>query len=171
MSKKVRTESVRRLRHFWGGATYVALTMLIFTGALFLLEERVPAHEGHDHDSPPPLNLPVAPRVIAVTPNYELVGVLSGRERLTIFLQQFETGEPIKNAKLTVSADNSDVVAVAKDDGVFEVSAPWLASAQPIDILFKLTLPDDEDILTGRLEYASTAEAVTGRASSSPSQA
>src|SRR5262249_3322924 len=134
MSNKDRTESVRRSRHFWSDAIHVALAVLVSTLAQVLLVNAVSAHEGHDHDTPPPLNLPVAPRVVAVTPNYELVGVLSGRERLTIFLHYFETGEPVRNAKLTVSAD-SDVDAVAKEDGVFEVSAPWLASAQPIDIL------------------------------------
>jgi hypothetical protein len=41
----------------------------------------VSAHEGHDHDKPAPLNLPVAPRVIAVTPEIELVGVVSGKGR------------------------------------------------------------------------------------------
>jgi hypothetical protein len=60
------------------------------------------AHEGHDHDKPPPLALPVAPRVVAVTPDFELVGVTSGTGRLTIFLHSFETNEPIKNDKMTV---------------------------------------------------------------------
>ena len=39
--------------------------------------------------TPPPLNLPVAPRVIAVTPELELVGVRSGTERMTVFLHEF----------------------------------------------------------------------------------
>ena len=42
--------------------------------------------------------------------------------------------------------------AVAKEDGIFEVTAAWLRSAEAIDLIFKLTLPDDQDILTGRLE-------------------
>src|SRR5262249_61599385 len=42
--------------------------------------------------------------------------------------------------------------AVAKDGGIFEVSASWLTETEPIDIVFKLTLPDNEDLLTGRLE-------------------
>ncbi len=120
------------------------------------------AHEGHDHDKPPPLNLPVAPRVVAVTPDYELVGVLSGEHRLTIFLHRFETGEPVKDAKISVSAGEQEVEAVAKEDGVFEVSAPWISAAEPIDIVFKLTLPDDQDILTGRLEKAAVTSAAAG---------
>src|SRR5262249_1411101 len=166
-----RTDSVPRLRHHWRGATRIGLAVLLFTAAQAFLGNKNSAHEGHDHDTPPALNLPVAPRVVAVTPDYELVGVLSGRDRLTIFLHRFETGEPVNNAKLTVSAGiDSDVEAVAKEDGVFEVAAPWLAGAQSIDILFKLTLPHDQDILTGRLERASTRGPATNRASSAPSQ-
>jgi hypothetical protein len=86
MSNRNRTESVRRLRHLWSNAAHLALAVVILTAAEFLFASATSAHEGHDHDAPPPLNLPVAPRVTAVTPDYELVGVLSGRQRLTIFL-------------------------------------------------------------------------------------
>ncbi len=124
------------------------------------------AHEGHDHDKPAPLNLPIAPRVVAVTPDYELVGVVSGDERLTIFLHRFATGEPVKDAKLAVSTGDQDVEAVAKGDGAFELTAPWLRTAEPLDLVFKLTLPDDQDILTGRLERVSAATVPQGLAPS-----
>jgi hypothetical protein len=124
------------------------------------------AHEGHDHDKPAPLNLPIAPRVVAVTPDYELVGVVSGDKRLTIFLHRFATGEPVKDAKLTVSAGDQDVEAVAKGDGAFELTAPWLRTAEPLDLVFKLTLSDDQDVLTGRLESVSTATVPQGLAPS-----
>jgi hypothetical protein len=120
------------------------------------------AHEGHDHDKPVPLNLPVAPRVVAVTPDYEVVGVLSGEQRLTIFLHHFATGEPVKDAKITVSGGDQETEAIAKEPGVFDLTAPWLRTAHGMDLIFKLTLPNDEDILTGRLEPASTAAAVAG---------
>jgi membrane fusion protein, heavy metal efflux system len=155
MPNRKRTDHVRRLRHLWSSANYFTFAVVFFCSAQFLPPSGSIAHEGHDHDKPPPLNLPVAPRVIAVTPDYELVGVLSGRERLTIFLHHFETGEPVKDAKLTVSVGDSDLEAVAKEEGVFEVSAPWIAGTQPVDILFKLTLFNDEDLLTGRLEKVS----------------
>jgi hypothetical protein len=117
-----------------------------------LLAGAVAAHEGHDHGNPAPLNLPVAPRVVAVTPDYELVGVLSGEQRLTIFLHRFATNEPVRDAKLSVAVGEHELEATAKGDGVFELSAPWIGAAGPLDIVFKLTLPDDSDLLTGRLE-------------------
>ena len=128
------------------------------------------AHEGHDHDKPPPLNLPVAPRVVAVTPDYELVGVLSGNQRLTIFLHRFDTGEPVKNAKMSLSAGEREVDAMAKEDGVFEASAPWISAAEPVDIVFTLTLPDNQDILTGRLEVTAASSMPAGLAPSSTLQ-
>ena len=95
--------------------------------------------------------------MVAVTPDYELVGVVSGEQRLTIFLHHFATGEPVKDAKIAVSDGEQEVEAVAKEDGVFELDGAWLRSAEAIDLIFKLTLPDDQDILTGRLERANTA--------------
>jgi hypothetical protein len=135
----------------------IAAALLVAAQLLFACA--AVAHEGHDHDAPPPLNLPVAPRVVAVTPDYELVGVLSGERRLTIFLHLFETGEPVKDAKVFVSAGEQEVEAAHKGDGVFDVSAPWISVAEPLDIVFRLKLPNDEDILTGRLEKGIAATA------------
>ena len=148
--------------HNIGAALLVAVQLLLVGVAV--------AHEGHDHDAPPPLNLPVAPRVVAVTPDYELVGVLSGEHRLTIFLHRFETGEPVKDARIFLSAGEQEIEAVRKEHGVFNVSAPWISAAEPMDIVFRLKLPNDEDILTGRLEKASATTAPAELASASTSQ-
>ncbi len=117
------------------------------------------AHEGHDHDKPPPLNLPVAPRVIAVTPQLELVGVMSGSNELTVFLHDFATNAPVAGAKMTVSADTDTAEAKPEGDGIFSVSAPWIGKAGDVDLIFALTLPDgSEDLLTGRLETLRSLE-------------
>lgn len=113
---------------------------------------QVRAHEGHDHDKPPPLSLPVAPRVVAITPEFELVGVISGKGRLTVFLHAFATNEPIKGAGLTVSAGEQSVAAKPEGDGVFSVTAPWLDMTRDLDLVFALKLANgDEDLLTGAL--------------------
>ena len=111
------------------------------------------AHEGHDHDKPPPLALPVAPRVVAVTPDFELVGVASGKGRLTVFLHGFATNEPIKGASMTVSRDDQQADAKPEGDGVFSVAAPWLSTSGDVDLVFALRLADgSEDLLTGTLK-------------------
>lgn len=141
--------------------------LLVFVLAQLVLLAPTSAHEGHDHDKPAPLNLPVAPRVVAVTPDYELVGVVSGDQRMAIFLHHFATGEPVKDAKLAVSAGEQEVEAVIQEDGVFKLTAAWLRTANPLDLIFKLTLPNDQDILTGRLERVSAATLPGGLAPSS----
>jgi len=159
MSNTNRTQPVRRAwRDRFGGPLRQLLCAAILAVVQFTVPRATLAHEGHEHDKAPPLNLPVAPRVVAVTPDYELVGVLSGEHRLTIFLHRFESGEPVKDAKIAVSVGEREAEAIAKEDGVFDVSAPWINVAEPVDIVFKLTLPNDQDILTGRLEKT----AVTG---------
>jgi cobalt-zinc-cadmium efflux system membrane fusion protein len=137
------------------GAGRSTFAHTLFIAAFLGLTNVAAAHEGHDHDAPVPLNLPVAPRVVAVTPDYELVGVLSGEHRLTIFLHRFATNEPVGNAKLLVSSGEHEVGALEREAGVFEASAPWIGAA--VDIVFRLTLPDDQDIFTGRVEKAGTA--------------
>ena len=113
----------------------------------------VAAHEGHDHDKPAPLALPVAPRVIAVTPELELVGVRSGKDRLTIFLHTFATNEPIKGARMTVAAGTLSAEATPQGDGVFSFTAPWLAATDALDLVFSLTLADgSQDLLVGQLQ-------------------
>ena len=148
----------------WGSSSRLLLLVAVLAAAPLLLAVAAHAHEGHDHDKPAPLNLPIAPRVVAVTPDYELVGVVSGEQRLTIFLHHFATGEPVKNAKLAVAAGEQEVEAVAKEDGVFEAIAPWLRSSEPLDLVFKLTLPNDQDILAGRLERSGSPNAAEGLA-------
>lgn len=160
MRNKYPTDSVRRA---WGALVRSALLAALLATAHFSASSAAIAHEGHEHDKPAPLNLPIAPRVVAVTPDYELVGVLSGEQRLTIFLHRFATGEPVKDAKISVSAGDQEVEAVGKEDGVFELTAEWLRSAESFDLIFKLTLPDDQDILTGRLEKMSVGNTVEGQ--------
>jgi hypothetical protein len=168
MPNKHRAQPDRGVRAPWGAVLCAALITALF--ALAPLYGIAEAHEGHDHDAPPPLNLPVAPRVIAVTPDYELVGVLSGEHRLTIFLHRFETGEPVKDAKVFVSAGEHEAEAARKEDGVFDIAAPWLSAAESMDLVFRLKLPNDEDILTGRLEKRSATTAMVAPTGASADQ-
>jgi cobalt-zinc-cadmium efflux system membrane fusion protein len=167
MPNKDRMKRLGRVQGAWGSSMRKGLLAPLLALAQIFAVGIAVAHEGHDHDKPAPLNLPIAPRVVAVTPDYELVGVLSGEQRLTIFLHRFATGEPVKDAKITISGDDQQVEAIAKEPGVFEVMASWLRTGDGIDLIFRLTLPNDEDILTGRLEAASSAVAIAGRPSSS----
>jgi membrane fusion protein, heavy metal efflux system len=154
MPNNDRTKRLGRVRGAWASPLPKILLATLLAAAQVIAGATAQAHEGHDHDKPVPLNQPIAPRVVAVTPDYEVVGVLSGEQRMTIFLHHFGTGEPVKDAKIAVSTHEHEVEALVKEDGVFEFSAPWLRTADAIDLIFKLTLPGDQDILAGRLERA-----------------
>lgn len=156
--------SVLRGRPWRNVLLYAGLIALGIAGQL-LAGGSAFAHEGHNHDGPPPLNLPVAPRVTAVTPDYELVGVVSGEQRLTIFLHHFATNEPVEKAGLAVSFGDDERQATAVEDGVFEVSAPWISASNPVDMIFLLTVPDGQDLLTGRLELTPSVEDATEQTS------
>lgn len=134
------------LRHF----SRLFGLLLVVSGSAF-------AHEGHEHDKPPPLNLPVAPRVISVTPDYELVGIRSGQQRLTIFLHRFATGEPVEGAGLQVSVGDDTRSAKPSGPGVFEFEATWVSVPGDHDITFGLTVPDGEDLLAGTLSIPTSA--------------
>lgn len=145
------------------------LSVLLMLVAALTTARPLSAHEGHDHDKPSSLALPIAPRVTAVTPEYELVGVLSGQSRLTLYLTMFASNEPVKDARITVESGDQKAVAVARGDGVFDVSAPWLAGEGDLDLVFNLTLPDGEDLLIGRLDRptpAGTGAETVGRGAS-----
>jgi cobalt-zinc-cadmium efflux system membrane fusion protein len=128
----------------------IVVSVGVLVGAFFWPAR---AHEGHDHDKPPPLALPIAPRVVAVTPDFELVGVASGRGRLTVFLHTFATNEPVSGARLVLSVDDKTVEAKAEGEGVFSVAAPWIGAGDNLDLVFTLTLADGtQDLLTGSLQ-------------------
>ncbi len=138
----------------------VARLLASMAGLLLMLCGAVAiAHEGHDHDKPPPLNLPVAPRVVAVTPDFELVGVASGRDRLTIFLHTFATNEPIKGAQMSVTSGGNTAEAEPRGDGVFSLAAPWLATLEKPDLVFNISLSDGtQDLLTGQLQLLTSVD-------------
>jgi cobalt-zinc-cadmium efflux system membrane fusion protein len=130
-------------------------------GLLAFVSTQSLAHEGHEHDKPPPLNLPVAPRVISVTPDFELVGVRSGNQRLTIFLHRFATGEPVADTKLHLTVGNDTRAAKSDGPGVFAFEAPWVGTPGSHDIIFNLTMPTGEDLLAGSLEIPAISAPVS----------
>lgn len=150
-----------------------SLRLLLMAAVLFtapILVGPVSAHEGHVHDEPKPLTVPVAPRVVAVTPQFELVGVLSAPGELTVFLSTFDTSAPVSGASLSISGDGGTAEAKAEGDGVFVAEAAWLTASPPADLIFSLSLENGrQDLLTGQLapsgEKSGEAEPASGAVS------
>lgn len=109
------------------------------------------AHEGHNHgDAPPPPDVQTAPRITAASPLFELVAV-AGDGSLTIYLDRFETNEPVLGATIEVETPTGPVAATSDAD-VYRLDAPWMAKPGDYELLFTVTAGDDIDFLTGTLK-------------------
>lgn len=109
------------------------------------------AHEGHAHgDEPPPPDVQTAPRATAASPLFELVAV-AGDGSLTIYLDRFDTNEPVVGATVEVETPAGPVAAAADAD-VYRLDAPWMAEPGDYELLFTVTSGSDIDFLTGTLK-------------------
>ncbi len=115
------------------------------------------AHEGHDHGTPllGPLTA-VAPRVEASTESFELVGIVRGGAMI-LFLDRFADNEPVTRATIDVTADAGTVRAEPQPDGSFLVTAPWLAKAGRLDLVFAVATGDTSDLLIGAFDLPGEA--------------
>ncbi len=108
------------------------------------------AHEGHVHgDEPPPVNVQTAPRATAASALFELVAVAGGGA-LTIYLDRFETNEPVAAASIDVETPDGPATAIAQGD-TYTLDAPWSRIAGSHELLFTVSSGDDIDFLTGTL--------------------
>jgi RND family efflux transporter MFP subunit len=115
------------------------------------------AHEGHEDDDATRSALASStyPRVTAHSELYELVGVVRG-ERLSIYLDQFATNEPVDDAKVNVAiADAEAVDAALAEKGVYTTSFPRWARGRSVEIVFSVTAAGGDDLLVGALTLPS----------------
>jgi RND family efflux transporter MFP subunit len=119
------------------------------------------AHEGgHEDDDATrsALSSSTYPRVTAHSELYELVGIVRG-ERLSIYLDHFDTNEPVAAAKVkVVIGDTGPVDAEQTDNGVYTVSFPRLARTGSVEVVFNVTTASGDDLLVGALTLPSDTE-------------
>jgi len=124
--------------------------------ALPLLFGSALAHEGHD-DAPaaraPTTGL--APRVAAASPDIELLAE-SRHDTLLIYLDQFATNEPLSGATIEIEEGPNRGTAAALGEGLYQVSAPWLARPGQHPLVFTVHAKDLDDLLNGTLEVPDT---------------
>jgi cobalt-zinc-cadmium efflux system membrane fusion protein len=118
-------------------------------------------HEGHDHGPQPLPPAEAAPRGEATSSSFELVAVARGTE-LVVYLDRFETNEPITGAGIEVETPDGPATASASGD-VYRIAAPWLAKGGRVDLIFTVTAGASVDILPHTLarrgEAAAAADA------------
>ena len=123
-------------------ATLVAMTVMMGSAS---------AHEGHDHGDEGKTQALVGttPRLEAISGPFELVALLQKGE-LVIYLDRFETNEPLAGAQVIVETPAGQLVASFKD-GAYRLAAPWAPQTGSLDLIFTVTAGDHTEILSGTL--------------------
>ena len=115
-----------------------------------LLPFAAPAHEGHSHgDEEPPTTVITAPRATGLSPLFQLVAVANG-PALTVYIDRFETNEPVTGAEVSVETPVGPVNAKA-DGEVYLLDAPWATEPGDYELLFTVVAGVDIDFVTATL--------------------
>ncbi|RUW47302.1 hypothetical protein EOA32_29175 [Mesorhizobium sp. M1A.F.Ca.ET.072.01.1.1] len=122
-------------------------------GLLMLLSSPLLAHEGHDHGKQPAIAASAAkPRVSVQSPAYELAGILEG-DKLSIFLDRFDTNQPVPGAKISVIVGgDAEMAAKEVDAGIYVLQSEKFLSQGPLELVFSVAHPSGDDLLIGSIE-------------------
>ena len=75
------------------------------------------AHEGHDHGTNAPAPVAEGARLAAQSEHFEIVAFPHGSD-LIIYVDHLDSNEPVRDARVTVSAGGNEVTAVARNAGL-----------------------------------------------------
>lgn len=132
----------------------LAVALALFAGPAY-------AHEGHDHGAPPPpVSKSIAPRGEVASAAFELVAVPRDGT-LLLYLDRFQTGEPIPGATLDVDTPAGTMTAQAAEPGVYRLPAPWLSEPGHYDVMVTVTAGSDVDVLPVALTVPDPAAPAT----------
>lgn len=114
-----------------------------------------------DEPHPPGTEAPAGPRFEAATEAFEIVGRLEDGA-LTLFINRFETNEPVARAKVELESGDRKATAAYRDDaGSYVVSEPKFvqALAQPgtHPMVVTVTAGDEADLLEATLNMTPPA--------------
>lgn len=115
------------------------------------------AHEGHDHaeEKKPAGPATLTPRLEARAGPFELVAIWRSGE-LLIYLDRFQTNEPITSAQVTVETPDGPKEATLKDS-VYRLSAP--PGRGSLDLIFTVVDGTASEVLSGTLKLETVAPA------------
>lgn len=126
------------------------VTAFIF-GFFLLLSGLAAAHEGEDHGAAPrSIAADLNPRAVATSDSFELVAV-PRRGELLIYLDRFDTNEPVEGAVIEVETPTGPRTAAARPGAAYRVPAEWARRPGRYDLIFTVTADATVDVLTGTL--------------------
>ena len=115
------------------------------------------AHPGHGDEAPPPAN--AAPRGIAHSDIFDVVGVLGPDARLWLYLDRYPSAEPVDNAEITATLDGQAVPVTRNAEATYVISHPLLGQAGPRSLILTVTAWSDMDLLPLDIEVTAAAAA------------
>jgi RND family efflux transporter MFP subunit len=117
------------------------------------------AHEGHDHGEAEKSEVVSSayPRVAARTERYEIVGLLKDG-RLSVFIDDAVTNEPVTDAALQVTIGDAGAVEATKTgDGVYAVALPDPKPTGSVEVIFSVNAGRGDDLLVDSLALPTAA--------------
>lgn len=107
------------------------------------------AHEGHDHgdEKIAAVVSSAFPRVAARSELYEIVGIVRDN-RLSIFVDDAVTNEPISDATVQVTIGEAGAIEATKEtDGSFAAALPDPRPTGPVEVIFSVAARKGDDLL------------------------
>ncbi|MEY9754492.1 efflux RND transporter periplasmic adaptor subunit [Bradyrhizobium yuanmingense] len=123
------------------GAFWLASLVFGLSGAF--------GHEGHDHgDAEKTAVVSSAyPRIAARSELYEVVGILK-EGRLSVFIDDAATNEPVSDAALQVTiGDSAPIEASSQEDGVYTAAIPNGTPSGSVEVIFSINASRGNDLL------------------------
>lgn len=131
----------------------------LIAAVLLTLSMALPAHEGHDHAAAAsPADVRLAPRFELRSDDFELVGVLAGKE-LIVYLDRAADNAPIAGAQIEIEGQGIKGLASEMAEGVYRLSAPSLAQAGKHPLTITVQAGEIVDLLAATLEIGAVAAA------------
>lgn len=117
-----------------------------------------PGHDGgHGEEEGAPAN--TAPRVVASSDAFELVGILGEGGVLTLYLDRFATNEPVEGATIALTFGGTETAAEPAGPAMWRARMPALAAPGHHDLTFSITAGEEMDLLAGLLDVPEPAVA------------
>jgi biotin carboxyl carrier protein len=148
------------------GALLVPLTLAI---GLYLGGAPHPAAAHGDDEIPAATaGMPISPRLVAQSKDFELVAVAQGKT-LRMYLDRFANSQPVIGAKVDVEVDGQTAPMTANPAGTYTLTADWVAQAGHHDVIFTIVTAQGSDLLAGTLHIpAAVADPVSKGAAPAP---
>jgi hypothetical protein len=116
------------------------------------------AHDDHGDEQAAPAPAGTLPRFAAVSPAFELVGIVDGRQ-LTLYLDRFDDNSPVENAKIELALGSQTVAVEHHAGGEYEATLAQPLPSGELAVKASVTTGATTEQLAGELDLHEPAPA------------